>query len=491
MRNFSHRTMCATPEILWMTHWSGTHSRSRAFGRGTRSSGTCSTCANSLAGVTVQSGESSMSLLKADADEIPQEPPKGPSAEHQVWSRPKTGPVLMNSDVQQTGGGRQGAEPERVRNQVKSVGSPPLVVEVFAGKASLSRALLEAGFAVLSVDHEIKDPQTPIAALDLTTQSGQVVLWSMLEQPNLFAVHLGVLCGTSSRARERPVPKHPSRLGAPSPKPLRSGVHPLGVPGLSPTNQARVDSANTLYKLTLNVTLHCLAKGIGVSIENPANSWTWAVSVALLVRDYDDSAKPVQPVLFHSCCHGGQRKKATQWLSTPDLFASLAAECQANHPHEPFSVSRSADGWLFDTSLEAAYLKLLAQRVAACLCKWAVRQHWSLAPPLRVKDLSTAFLGRRSKRHRPLIPEYKHIQDRPVDYQLGTLDRALTPHLRRGSVREVTDDWTDSTFQGDSEMQGVSNSGAPSQQVCNVSEPCIVLKSFCCGPWGQSIRQML
>ena len=449
-----------------------------------------------MAGVSqLQSGESSMSVLKADADEIPQEPPKGPSAEHQVWSRPKTGPVLMNSDVQQTGGGRQGAEPERVTNQVKSVGSPPLVVEVFAGKASLSRALLEAGFAVLSVDHEIKDPQTPIAALDLTTQSGQVVLWSMLEQPNLFAVHLGVPCGTSSRARERPVPKHLIRLGAPSPKPLRSGAHPLGVPGLSPINQARVDSANTLYKLTLDVTLHCLAKGIGVSIENPANSWTWAVFVALLVRDYDDSAKrlynSLQPVLFHSCCHGGQRKKATQWLSTPDLFASLAAECQGDHPHEPFSVSRSADGWLFDTSLEAAYPKLLAQRVAACLCKWAVRQHWSLAPPLRVQDLSTAFLGRQSKRHRPLIPEYKHIQDRPVDYQLGTLDRALTPHLRRGSVREVTDDWTDSTFQGDSEMQGGLEQRGPSQQVCNVSEPCIVLKSFCCGPWGQSIRQML
>ena len=267
-----------------------------------------------MAGVSqLQSGESSMSVLKADADEIPQEPPKGPSAEHQVWSRPKTGPVLMNSDVQQTGGGRQGAEPERVTNQVKSVGSPPLVVEVFAGKASLSRALLEAGFAVLSVDHEIKDPQTPIAALDLTTQSGQVVLWSMLEQPNLFAVHLGVPCGTSSRARERPVPKHLIRLGAPSPKPLRSGAHPLGVPGLSPINQARVDSANTLYKLTLDVTLHCLAKGIGVSIENPANSWTWAVFVALLVRDYDDSAKrlynSLQPVLFHSCCHGGQRER--------------------------------------------------------------------------------------------------------------------------------------------------------------------------------------
>ena len=144
------------------------------------------------------------------------------------------------------------------------------------------------------------------------------------------------------------MPKHLIRLGAPSPKPLRSGAHPLGVPGLSPINQARVDSANTLYKLTLDVTLHCLAKGI---IENPANSWTRAVFVALLVRDYDDSAKrlcnSLQPVLFHSCCHGGQRKKATQWLSTPDLFASLAAECQGEHPHE------------------AAYPKLLAQRVTA------------------------------------------------------------------------------------------------------------------------------
>ena len=34
----------------------------------------------------------------------------------------------------------------------------PLSVEIFAGKASFSRALVQAGFEVVSVDHEVEAP---------------------------------------------------------------------------------------------------------------------------------------------------------------------------------------------------------------------------------------------------------------------------------------------------------------------------------------------
>ena len=43
--------------------------------------------------------------------------------------------------------------------------------------------------------------------LDLTKSSGQKILWDILTSPGVEAVHLGLPCGTSSRAREKPIPK--------------------------------------------------------------------------------------------------------------------------------------------------------------------------------------------------------------------------------------------------------------------------------------------
>ena len=40
---------------------------------------------------------------------------------------------------------------------------------------------------------------------NLTTASGTHILWNVLQAPGLAAVHLGLPCGTSSRARELPM----------------------------------------------------------------------------------------------------------------------------------------------------------------------------------------------------------------------------------------------------------------------------------------------
>ena len=62
----------------------------------------------------------------------------------------------------------------------------PLFIELFAGRGSLSRAALQAGFSVLSVDHEGHDPVVPIIQLDLTTESGEAILWDMLDSKQLW-----------------------------------------------------------------------------------------------------------------------------------------------------------------------------------------------------------------------------------------------------------------------------------------------------------------
>ena len=106
----------------------------------------------------------------------------------------------------------------------------PLFIEIFAGRGSLSKAAIQTGFSVLSIDHESGASVVPIVQLDLTSPGGEAILWDMLESQQLLGVHLGLPCGTASRARERPVAPHLQKQGVPNPPPLRSADHPLGLP---------------------------------------------------------------------------------------------------------------------------------------------------------------------------------------------------------------------------------------------------------------------
>ena len=90
--------------------------------------------------------------------------------------------------------GLENQKPREIDNKLT-----PLCVEIFAGKASFSRALVQAGFEVLSIDHEVEGPLRPIVSLDLTTKSGQELLWMILKSPRLVAIHLGLPCGTASK----------------------------------------------------------------------------------------------------------------------------------------------------------------------------------------------------------------------------------------------------------------------------------------------------
>ena len=54
--------------------------------------------------------------------------------------------------------------------------------------------------------------------------------------------------------------------GAPNPPPLRSAAFPLGKPGLMPFHQAKVDSANMLYALAIEVSVFCRRRGVQIII---------------------------------------------------------------------------------------------------------------------------------------------------------------------------------------------------------------------------------
>lgn len=282
-------------------------------------------------------------------------------------------------------------------------------------------------------------PFAPIVALDLTSSSGTRILWDILQAPGVEAIHLGLPCGTSSRARELPIPESMRKAGVPEPPPLRSAQYPLGVPGLAEHHKRRVESANSLYRLAIEIVVFCYVHGIIISIENPANSWLWAALVALALEHSALAAKALnqlQRILFHACCHGSTRRKSTAWLSTPGVFEGLSATCQNDHPHEPWGVRWQPGAWVFDTSVEAQYPHLLAQRATACIASFLVGKGLTVQKPLRLYDKSTAVQGKQSKKHRPLIPEYHHVVTLGSNDPAPKYSKQLPPHFRRGRESE-------------------------------------------------------
>ena len=133
--------------------------------------------------------------------------------------------------------------------------SGPWLWEVFSGSARLSLTAAKAGFQVLPVDyqHTRHTPCLPSLLLDLSQTSAQDHLMSLWEVQRPCFVHIGLPCGTSSRARERPLPSALRHHAAPQPSPLRSQGQPLGLPGLQGRDLVKVQRANSLARLCIRL----------------------------------------------------------------------------------------------------------------------------------------------------------------------------------------------------------------------------------------------
>ena len=137
-------------------------------------------------------------------------------------------------------------------------------VELCAGSAKLSAAFRDVGFQVVAVDHKSNEHSQRVRCIevDLSKPDAWSIISDMLSEDNIHHVHLGPPCGTASAARNRPVPKHLVRAGAPNPPPLRSRLHPMGLPGLNQMHLARVLNANRIYILCSKVVRLCVNKAL-------------------------------------------------------------------------------------------------------------------------------------------------------------------------------------------------------------------------------------
>ena len=291
-------------------------------------------------------------------------------------------------------------------------------MELCAGSAALSFAMQRCGWQVFAFDYQGNRFKAKVHSfeLDLTQAASIDLLEEMILQMRPKASHFGLMCGTCSRARDRPVSPALRAKGAPSPKPLRDADHLLGLPNLSETNQQRVDSANTVYFNAIRLLYAFFLVGTVVAIENPTRSWLWGL-LALLVKQFadkhgcDDFKRwyfSFHEVIFDACMHGGTRAKSTKLLASSSQFSSLAAQCDGNHQHDPWTVERTNDSWVFATAAEAAYPTVLCNRYAECARSLVDPQSLQYtARLLRLASLTAQSI--QTSKASQLVPEFVQV----------------------------------------------------------------------------------
>ena len=288
-----------------------------------------------------------------------------------------------------------------------------IFVEVFAGCARLSRCAQKQGFAVIPVDgpRNVHKPECKILTLDLTDRHAQECLVETLTSLRPQAIHVALPCGTGSRAREKPIPKHLKRQGAPEPRPLRDSQFPLGRPGLTPNEQTKVTSANLLAEFVVELLKLAITLKAVFSIENPRNSWMWLVLAHFVQvaqnRELQCAWDSMHDVEFSNCAHGGDRPKMTLFKVTTSCLNALAKPCPGDHEHKPYALSKQNGAWTFEAAAESEYPLLLCQRFVTLL-KQALASNHHFHP-----EIPALGTHKQTRKHASLIPEYHHITRKP------------------------------------------------------------------------------
>ncbi|CAE7415281.1 unnamed protein product [Symbiodinium sp. CCMP2592] len=262
----------------------------------------------------------------------------------------------------------------------------PLFIELFAGSAGLSRAMLDFGFEVVTFDHYVNHPKAPVCKLDLATASGQSVVWDLLQARVPFAVHLA--------------------------PPILAGHEALLV-------------------FCCDVVGWCTQHDVVVSLEQPDRSESWALLTSMARSRLPAAGLSkwagLQKIVYPLCMHGGSSRALTRLLCTARVFDTLAVACDGKHWHGP-----RPGPW----AAPAAYPPVLCHRLAGCLLQCAKARNTAPGPLSRIKEASTAAVGRQTKRHAPLVPEYRAFRVVPSGSKLQPSERILSAKCAGGSTED-------------------------------------------------------
>ena len=278
----------------------------------------------------------------------------------------------------------------RLRKLEKVPVSELICIECCAGSAKLSSALKDLGFVVFPIDHSKNrhKPRCKILVIDLLNPFHLELFWELIDNPNTVFVHWAPPCGTSSRARERPI----AGMSNP-PAPLRSATHLFGIPDLDPVSKARVEAANSIYKVCVQGMVRCFERGILSSFENPKSAWTWKIcSILAEQMDCAHIWSKFLDVSFQHCMHGGKRDKWSTWKCTTSFLMHLEATCDGNHEHAAWGIitDNCTGKTSFATAEEAEYPLLLCRKVASAVLT-DVLSRGAAEAPKQLQDITPSF----------------------------------------------------------------------------------------------------
>ena len=252
-------------------------------------------------------------------------------------------------------------EPERLEDTLRSqphegstASSAQFCIEFFCGTAGLTQATQRYLPDSFGIDHIVKRPKGRVIALDLDDPANQALVRGWVLSPACVWIHFGIPCGTSSRARDKPLSA--SHHG---PLPFRSEAWPDGLPHLPERYLPRLRAANRLYAFMRDLLIAASRTAVVWSVENPWRSYLWDTSYWQAI---DSVFKPVY-VECHHCMFGGERRKATCFAANTSAIQALAVTCDESHSHKPWLVTEHG----FDTALEAEYPRELCTALAAAM----------------------------------------------------------------------------------------------------------------------------
>ena len=227
-----------------------------------------------------------------------------------------------------------------------------IVIEVFCGTARLTACLkqfnVSDSFGTDVIRH--KQAMGPVVTADLTTRSGQELLFQWLDDPRVVGVFLAPPRGSASRARSIPIKR--KRTGNPPPQPLRNDQHPNGLPFLSFFDKIKISKANKLYHLTAEIVKYCHHVGIIFCIENPQFSLFWSTTYM------QDICHLLNFAVFHTCQYGGSRLKRTMLAFNADAFQVLCKTCpgsSSKHTHKKWGYDKAIP-WFWHVPLQVNLL---------------------------------------------------------------------------------------------------------------------------------------
>ena len=190
-------------------------------------------------------------------------------------------------------------------------------LELFAGSASLSKALKQHG--IRSIAYDVRYGRSA----DLLNPHVIWKVYSMVNSKHCLGVWFGCPVSTLSRA---------PRSDDSGPTPLRGDTEKLrwGLPGLKGENRERVETANRLIRMILRLCRHCLRIGVPFYLENPLNSrlWDFRSIKALAASPFVTASR------YDFCQFGTPWRKATKLLCFDNPHIERGAkQCKFDRAH--------------------------------------------------------------------------------------------------------------------------------------------------------------